>query len=334
MLQLAHAQVYGPPHLRKSTNRQDMLGWVFRQREDGEIVTSVVICDGGSPGNSSEVGAGIVSQKAAIKLDALVEQYGNRPARIATELHAYVMLLMRNEVADIHGGPEYLLRLDEEIRNLAQLGRPAEEADFVFDIDDDPAMRQVGDWVQNNLLFTFVAVFNSPEGTMVFQRGDGGVYIDGEVVTQSFDNVNPYFGYALCAPKELYLGDKRLQEQGFDLTAYRNASRNLSHAVYPGAIRVALFSDGMPMELIEEFFKFTRSVGSTGRNKAQKYLRQLLRLSMLDEEITVVESLLSRPDLLDKTREQIRNIVTEMRMQANTPAILDDDTMIVALDRS
>lgn len=330
MLKVAVAQVPGPHHIQNSTNRQDMYGWVFRALENGGVRATVVLTDGGTPGKNSEVGAGEIAQNSAIKLDSLVNVHGYKPKRIAMELNAHIMKVMRDMVENLEGGAEYLHRLDEETRRLAQLGRPAQLSDFYFDVNDDLSMKMISDWVQDNLLFTYVAVVSAPEGAMVFQRGDGGTKIDGELYVEDYNNVNPYFGYALTSPKLLFQGDQRLQSQGFDLTRYRSAAFEFLTRSIPGAKKVALFSDGMPLDHIDVFFDYVQPIDRQGRNKAQVHLRKLLRQSMLQEEVFVLEAFMRRP-MSEQTRNELRKLVEEVRAEANVKPLINDNCTIIVL---
>lgn len=223
----------GQKHYEHFVNRQDMFGLRFIRRPDNVIKAfSLVFCDGCSEGETSEAGAALISQMAALRLVSLVQAYGLVPDLIGKLLYAQVLEIMRKLIGSLPYGAEYLVALDAE-----KIGGP------LMDVDQNPYLRAVYDFIQRNLLFAFIAVYSDVSlGTLVLQRGDGGYVVDDEVQTLYYHDVAPYIAYDLFPQKKLDEGKEVLRIRGKTVT---NPEPGFIVKHYPRARRVAVFTDGL-----------------------------------------------------------------------------------------
>lgn len=233
----------GTQHHNNFRNRQDMSHLALRTLDNGRIVAAVVGCDGCSQGTTSEVGAGLVAYFAAEKLLQIIENIplidSDAARNIQDLLYQEILTYLRSLIALQPGGPQYLAYLDTE-----------EEAE-ALEIEQDAALYSVYCWLQENLLFTVVGAYIGEQGVMIFQRGDGGYAVDELVHTEDHHNLPPYLAYHFFPKYKLHEAELRLQARNL---APVLPAPGFTGDYFPGAKRVAIFSDGMPVNNIPEIW--------------------------------------------------------------------------------
>lgn len=272
------AMMPGVRHHGHYANRQDMCHIVLVKNPNGGTEAAFVGCDGCSQSATSEVGAGLVSHFLAEKLVKYVADNDMRQDHtyIRKSLYDDMMDYMRGLIALLPYGEEYLHKLDTE-----EMGGPE------LDVDNEPRLKRVYRWVIENMLFTVVGAYVSTNGVMTFQRGDGGYYVDGDVHTEDHKNMPPYPAYGLVP-------SKKISPEGS--TAATMFIRGLNPTLPPPGFtgkyfeagqRVAVFSDGMPTERIDEVWELTDPVTDwdSQRNLLQKQVREWFRSEELRDDL-------------------------------------------------
>ena len=266
MLKARYGLMPGSGHHEKFTNRQDMCHIRFIRNPEMEAV--FVGCDGCSSSSSSELGAGLTAYFATERLIQLILQ--EQPSteleakRVLDCLHRDILGFLRGLIALQPGGREYLDRLDDEQHD----GR-----DLV--IDDSAEMHRIYNWIAHNLLFTVVGGYFGSDGAIAFQRGDGGYCLDNDVHTEDHNNIPPYIAYAFFPKRILDQGRTELPAPGFTST-YK-----------PNAKCLAIFSDGMPLDRMDEVWGLVDPIDrwDFNRNRLQKTMRQWFREGELYDDL-------------------------------------------------
>lgn len=234
-------------------------------------------CDGCSGSVASEIGAGLAAYFAAEALCDLVQTCpvtDETSANLAAVmLYERVMAYLRDLIAIQPHGRHYLECLDAEQHN---------GHDVV--LDNDVRLQRVYNWILDNLLFTMVGAYVGQHGILAFQRGDGGCCVDDTPHTEDYRNVPPYLAYAFVPRCELERGEAHLRK--------RNHSAKLPPPGFtttytPDARRVALFSDGMPMQHVDSVWSLVDPVDQWEfrRNRVQKAARQWQRNGELHDDL-------------------------------------------------
>jgi hypothetical protein len=240
-------------------NRQDMIGQHFVVSNSGHLEVSQIICDGCSGSSTSEVGAGIFAQLGSVYLAELVRQFGLTSPVVGHRLYQWFQTTMRHLIELHPNGSYYLGMLDR-----SRAGGPP------MPVDEETELRQVYDWIQSNLLFTVVASYVGEAGTLTLRRGDGGFWVDGVTNIINYDNAPPYMGYHFFSKEKFEAGVAALVSDGKQIST---PPPEFEATFYPGASRIAMFSDGMPIDHIEEIWDTLIPVTDWAnilRNKLQK----------------------------------------------------------------
>lgn len=239
-------------------NRQDMIGQRFVYRS-GNLEVAQIICDGCTGSSTSEVGAGVFSQLGAIYLSELVGQYGLTSPVVGHRLYQWFQVTMRHFI-ELHPFGSYYLGMLDRSRS----GGPA------MPIDEESELREVYEWIQRNLLFTVVASYIGNEGTLTLRRGDGGFWVDGVLNVANYENAPPYIGYHFFSQEKYEAGVAALASEGKHVIT---PPPEFEATFYERANRVAMFSDGMPLDRMSEIWEMLIPVtdwATTERNKLQK----------------------------------------------------------------
>ncbi len=199
---------------------------------------AIVGCDGCSQSAMSEVGAGLVAYYAAETLADLVADYGMVDDTALELLYTAIGEYLRGLIALQPNGAFYLDKLDEEAAGGAPLL-----------LESDARLKQVYNWIANNLLFTIVGAYIGVEGVLVFQRGDGGYCVGDKIHIENYNDLPPYIAYMFFP--------KIIMEEGRQQWQTRNAANALpppgfKSRYFPQATRAAIFSDGMPVGRLGE----------------------------------------------------------------------------------
>lgn len=262
----------GSNHHEHFTNRQDMCSYNFIQDDDGTFEAVFVGCDGCSQSTQSEVGAGLVANYAVERLTDRVHDMADPGSayQVIHDLYDDIVIYLRGLIALQPYGATYLERLDEE----QQGGRR-------FLLEPYDRLYSVYRWIGNHLLFTIVGAHISRMGVVGFQRGDGGYQVDDVLHVEDHRNVPPYIAYQFFPLQKLDEGQAYLQHKselpppGFTIHDY------------PQAKKVAVFSDGMPLERIHQVWELADPLmqWESRRNRLQKAARQWHRDGELNDDL-------------------------------------------------
>lgn len=225
-----------PLMVTKLSNRQDMTGVHF-VNNGGVLEVAFAIHDGSSDGETTEVGAGLLAQTACVQLALLVNKYGIDSPEVEFEMYAWYLRAIRAAITVHPFGELYLSCLDGE-----------RERGILMDIDSSAELTTVYNWIKQNFQFCIVLGYFSPEGLRTLQRGDGGYYVDGEIITSQYDDVPPYIGYHFYPDSKINAGIHRLQGEGKNV---KIPPPGFESRFFPQAEAIAGFSDGMPLGKLE-----------------------------------------------------------------------------------
>ncbi len=265
-------------------NCQDMSGINFTTHSSGVHQVSFAIHDGSSDAKSSEVGAGLFAQWAAIQLSLTMQKY-TRPELVAENMYLWYLATMRDLIGLHPLGKVYLSKLE-----LCQAHGTRIDRDPQW-----PQLRQVYDWIKNNLLFCIILGHFNPEGFLGLRRGDGGFCIDSEIDIIEYDDVPPYLAYHFFPQERLTDGVTALLARGKEV---QTPPPGFDCVYRPDTQHVAGFSDGMPIKRLDQIWNLLTPVElwDQRRNKlnetlVRKWWRELLNPNMPDEGWLIADDL-------------------------------------------
>jgi hypothetical protein len=256
------------------------------------IAITVVICDGCSDSETSESGSAFIAQPAAMKLAALMQELGSGPfypRSIAEDLYAYVLHLMRTHISLLPYGVEYLAALDIERTRGKN-----------FDLGSQRRFRDVFEWINRNLMCTFVGVHLDESGALTLIRGDGGCKVDDwPIQTVNYDNIPPYIANHFIPRQKLEESRRTFESKGIVIN---HPTPGFDAMYYHQASHVSLFSDGFPTHRVDELWGMDvldeLTQWENTRNMLQKQLRRWWKedLTMTDDATIAMIQLINQEE--------------------------------------